>query len=175
LSSNTRHRWLATALGAWLTLAAAAALAQPDVCPGNTQADAGEEIAVPILIDDPLSIVAFGLEFVFEVDVLRYDSVARSALTSAWLVFNGSENTPGTVRIGGFSISPIPTSEPDTLGYIRMTVLLTPAVSTYLFTNFEDDLAGAPDCQGEFSATNPVLPGTWGRIKGVFGGSWVSR
>ena len=49
-----------------------------------------------------------------------------------------------------------------------MTVIDAVANSVYTLTDFLDDLEGAPDCNGAFSATNPVNGATWGGVKELY-------
>jgi hypothetical protein len=155
---------VAAGLGVMVTPSAA----QVNVCPGDTDGDPGQEVVIPILIDNPFGISVFGLDLLFDGGVLAFDAVTKSALTEDWLLFNGSEIGEGVVRVGGLDVAAITVIQPDTLGYIHMMVRTGPPNSTYTFTNFEDDLSGAPDCDGEFSAVNPVAVGTWGSVKELF-------
>lgn len=155
-------------IGVVFALVAQPVGAQVNVCPGDTQGDPGETVDVPILIDNPQGVSVFGLDLLYESSVLEYQATLPSGLTAAWVVFEGNEVSPGVVRVGGVNLEPISISTPDTLGYVSLRVLAAPPLSTYLFTNFEDDLAGAADCQGQFNAINPVAPTTWGRVKALW-------
>lgn len=161
---------LAALAGVACAAAALPAGAQPSVCPGDTEGAPGEVVCVPILIDNPQGIDAFGLEMLYDSAFLQFESVVRSQLTAAWTALDGNETTPGTVNVGGFDPTPIATSAPDTLGYVCLTVATPSQTSSYTFTSFQDDLAGAADCSGAFNPVNPVSSESWGRLKERYGG-----
>ncbi len=139
--------------------------AQLDCCPGDTEGSPGGTVCVPILIDNPQGIDAFGLDFTYNTGSLTFVQGLRSQLTASWTLFDAQENNPGTVRLGGFGDA-IQSATPDTLGYFCMSINDPADTVTYEFANFVDDLAGAPNCQGLFrSSTDPVEAVTWGRVK----------
>jgi hypothetical protein len=144
--------------------------AQPAVCPGDTEGMPGDTVAIPILVDNPFDIDAFGLSLTFEPDVLAFQSVETSLLTGGWAIVDGRLLEEGVVRVGGASGGdPIAISTPDTLCLVTMSVLAGPPSSPYTLSDFEDDLAGAPDCGGAFAATSPVEGSTWGGVKALYG------
>jgi hypothetical protein len=128
--------------------------------------DPGDVVDVPILIDDPSGLQAFAFDLLFDRDVASYEYTTPSILTRGWPALDGSENAQGAVTIGGFATEPISSSSPDTLCYVTLTVLITGHLSLAV-TDFQDDLAGTPDCIDSLTA---IDASSWGRMKAFYGG-----
>ncbi len=139
---------------------------------GNTL-NIGEQIRVPILIDQPNGVGAFGFLLKYDVLKVSYVEVQKSVATQGFIVVSGNENFPGEITIGGFGTPPISTTDPDTLCFVLFDEIIdepNAELSCIFMTamNFTDDIGTAPQC-----ITNkcqvPIETGTWGRIKALWG------
>jgi hypothetical protein len=134
------------------------------VCPPAALPVSSSPIDVPILINEPGGVDAFGFSCIFDADRLEYMTTVASGMTSEWFVLDGVQNSPGEVTVGGFNVDAIPVGQPaDTLCYLRFN-LLTSEPGTLLLRDFVDDLAGTPNCAGTLLGVEPI---TWGRLKAL--------
>jgi hypothetical protein len=134
------------------------------VCPPAALPVSSSPVDVPILINEPGGVDAFGFRCIFDTDRLAYVATLKSGITGEWFALDGVENSPGEVTIGGLNADAIPVGQPaDTLCYLRFN-LLTSEPGTLLLRDFVDDLAGAPNCAGTVLEVEPI---SWGRLKAL--------
>lgn len=138
---------------------------------GNTL-NIGEQVRVPILIDQPNGVGAFGLLLKYDTVKVSYVSVQKSVATQGFVIVSGNENFPGEVTIGGFGTPPISTTDPDTLCFVIFDEIVDEADVNasclwMSITNLTDDIGTAPDCITNRCIT-PTETGTWGRVKALF-------
>ena len=112
----------------------------------------GEEVTMPIKLNNPDGLDAFGFDLGYPDELLSFVKVSSTDLTKDWQVVNGKENVPGTVTIGGFNPKAICKTKSDVL----LTVTLKAKQETegygdlWLF-NLTDDLAEAEINSGGYS------------------------
>lgn len=148
-------------------LYSAPSMAQQVVCPGEPPSCAADTVIVPILIEEPNGLDVFGLDLLLSNPQIEYLYTIPSGITADWFALDGSNPSPGLVRIGGFHTTPISVSDPDTLCYVA----LRPGGANVeiTLTNFIDDLNGTPDCVRSVCLV-PVETTNWGRIKRLWRG-----
>lgn len=71
----------------------------------------GEEVQVPIRVNNTLGLSAFGASLAYPADVLEYKGYERSDYTAEWLTIDVYEAESGFVRFGGFDPAAIPRSQ----------------------------------------------------------------
>jgi len=65
------------------------------------------QIVVPITIDNPSGIDAFGFDLIFRSDLLEFTGIARTELTQNFYQVDAHPINEGIVRVGGYSEEPI--------------------------------------------------------------------
>ena len=112
----------------------------------------GEEIVVPINVDNPQGLNAYGLDLGYPKELLSFIKVSPTNLTKGWQAVAGKENVPGVVTVGGFNPKPISTSKPGALATVTFKVKETAAgVGDLWLLNLTDDVAEAAVNSGGFS------------------------
>lgn len=147
-----------------------------NVCPASepdNTLNVGEQTRVPILIDEPSGVAAFGLLLKYDTDKVSFVAVEKSGATDHFLFLDGVENTLGEVTIGGFGTTAISVTDPDTLCYVVFDEIVNesdPLQSCLSLSTseFVDDIASSPDCYSSRCLT-PEENTTWGRIKALWG------
>jgi len=71
------------------------------VYPLSTTGRSGEQVMIPVMIDNPAGIRDFSLEMVYPHALLEYVGVLNSPLTQGFERVRGEEEIPGVVRIEG--------------------------------------------------------------------------
>jgi hypothetical protein len=133
----------------------------------------GEQTRVPILIDEPSGVAAFGFVLKYDTTKVNYVAIEKTGITDHFIVLDGADSDPrGQVTIGGFGTPGISVSNPDTLCYVVFGEIVDEpdpqksCIEMHTF-NFVDDIASSPDCytRGCFV---PAENTTWGRIKALW-------
>ena len=104
----------------------------------------GKIIAVPVIIDNPSNIKAFGFDILFESEILEFVGVVRTELLKDFNEVDGNEIAQGVLRVGGYSSEPIRSYSPGAL--IRLIFKVTGETEEpcpFLITNTVDDLENA--------------------------------
>jgi PKD repeat protein len=66
----------------------------------------GEEVGVPLIIESPLSIVAFGMDLSFPSPAMEFVRLEKTDYSKGFVHLAAYETTPGILRIGGFGNRP---------------------------------------------------------------------
>jgi len=112
----------------------------------------GEEITIPVRIDNPIGVQAFGFQLSYPEKLLTFIRVAPSSLTKDWHKLDGQENRIGLITIGGFDPKGIRSSESGSLVEIIFRVKEDVGGNGELWlTELADDLLGAEVLSGGFS------------------------
>jgi|GEM_PF-1086384 len=104
----------------------------------------GKIIVVPVIIDNPSNIKAFGFDILFESEILEFVGVMRTELLKDFNEVDGNEIAQGVLRVGGYSSEPIRSYSPGAL--IRLIFKVTGETEEpcpFLITNTVDDLENA--------------------------------
>jgi len=110
----------------------------------DIQLKPGTIIAVPVIIDNPFNIKAFGFDILFESEILEFVGVVRTELLKDFNEVDGNEISQGVLRVGGYSSEPIRSHSPGAL--IRLIFKVTGETEEpcpFLITNTVDDLENA--------------------------------
>jgi len=104
----------------------------------------GEEIAVPIIINNPFNINAFGFDLLFSSQILEFVRVERTELLKDFPQVEGNEIAKGILRIGGYSSEPIESQSSGVLIVVIFRVISEPEEpSTFMIINSVDDVENA--------------------------------
>ncbi len=104
----------------------------------------GAKIFVPILINNPYNLKAFGFDLAYPAEVLNYLEIAQTEYTQDFVQLDAHESIPGMLRVGGYKDKPIQHSDSGAL-LILIFEVKTDAngQSLFVITNTFDDLMGA--------------------------------
>lgn len=84
----------------------------------------GQEVKIGVRVRyAPSSISAFGFDVLYDTSRLRYTGSERGNLTTSFPLFEVNEITPGRVRVGGLSQSPLPQGANGYLVWLKFMVL----------------------------------------------------
>lgn len=81
----------------------------------DIQVNLGEEISVPIIVENPLNIKAFGFDFLFPSEILEFVGMDRKDLQKDFDQIDANKIADGVVRVGGYRSIPIMDSSPRVL------------------------------------------------------------
>lgn len=79
----------------------------------NIEAINKDEISIPIIIDNPQNVSAFGFDLIFPSDSLEFITLEKSDLLKNFYQVDGFLINDGVIRIGGYGSDPIATSSSD--------------------------------------------------------------
>jgi hypothetical protein len=65
------------------------------------------EVHLPVMINDPRDIDAFGFDLVFPTDLLEFIGVAKTELVKDFYQVEGNMTEEGVLRVGGYSVDSI--------------------------------------------------------------------
>jgi len=104
----------------------------------------GEEIVVPVFIDNPYNIDAFGFDLIFPSESLEFIGVGKTELVKDFYQVNGNEIQQGILRVGGYSSKPINSASSGVLVTLIFRVIKETSYPIPLFiTKTFDDLKNA--------------------------------
>ncbi len=95
-------------------------------------------LRIPVYVNNPLGIKAFGLEFEYDIESMLYLGVQKQSATSDFIALDGTESEPGTLRVGGFGLNPIQ-MQADTLLF-ELVFSLSAGQADIQITRLIDDL-----------------------------------
>jgi len=75
----------------------------------NQVASSGEEIVIPIMIENPFNLKSFGFELYFPSNILQFLALQRADLLEDFIQVDAHEIASGVLRVGGYSATPIKT------------------------------------------------------------------
>jgi len=85
------------------TLSATLNSSQSSVLPIDaTQTSPGEEIVIPIIVDNPSSIKAFGFDLIYPEDTLEFIGIEQTETTNDFYRIDANKIAEGVVRAGGY-------------------------------------------------------------------------
>lgn len=109
----------------------------------------GNKILVPILINNPYALKAFGFELAYPAEVFDYKGIAQTEYTQDFIQLDGHESMPGMLRVGGYKDEPIQHSDSGALLILVFEVKADAhGQSLFVITNTFDDLLGATVAPG---------------------------
>lgn len=82
----------------------------------------GDEVIIPIAVNDCKGLSAFGLEITYPFDALNYVGLERGQATKDWVALDANVLQPGTLKIGGFQPSGIQKGKEGELFTLRFIV-----------------------------------------------------
>ncbi|MEE4312427.1 MAG: cohesin domain-containing protein, partial [candidate division KSB1 bacterium] len=114
----------------------------------------GEQIEIPVHINAASSLNAFGLEFGYPSDLLTFNGIKSTAITSGWEALEAKENETGLLTIGAYNAKSATVTKSDVLVNVLFTVKEDAAGGGEIWlSNTTDDVAEAELINGRFSAT----------------------
>jgi hypothetical protein len=90
--------------------------------PGSVKASPGEVISVPLLIDRPYELDAFGVQLRYPADQLEFIEVSRTSATEEWLVLDGAVLDEGLLSVGGFHTQCMTAQGPVSVAQLDFTI-----------------------------------------------------
>jgi parallel beta-helix repeat protein len=69
------------------------------------------EIHLPVMINNPLNIDAFGFDLVYPADMLEFAGVAKTEMVKDFYQVEGNATEEGVLRVGGYSVEAIPSED----------------------------------------------------------------
>ena len=107
-------------------------------------ANPDEIVSVPVIIDNPFGISAFGFDLLFDSDFFEFVGVERTDILKDFLQVDGHEISKGVMRAGGYSHVAIQSDSPDELIRLLFKVKGEKGKRTFfLLASLFDDLARA--------------------------------
>ncbi|UCE19308.1 MAG: T9SS type A sorting domain-containing protein [Gemmatimonadota bacterium] len=111
---------------------------------GTVEGAVGQRVSVPIVMDNPRDLDAFGLELRYPDDLLEFVGVSKTPVTENWMVIEGAVTQEGILRVGGFHTEPLKMSGPVPVAELVFIVKNRALDSDQLIvTEVMDDVAGA--------------------------------
>jgi len=115
-----------------------------------------EFVKVPILVENPEGISAFGLGLSFSTKHFEFLSVSRTEVSKDWIALDGVEASSGTITIGGFHSEAINMSSPVAICEVNLKVKQENNGKGELrIENLIDDFASAAVSLGSFGTEVP--------------------
>ncbi len=117
----------------------------------------GTRVVVPIQVSDPSRLRAFGFDFTYPADVVRFSNIERSEVSQVLTELSGYEFRPGNARVGGFAgDAEILTTRPSTMLYLHFDIVNPAALSQFdiKLNHLLDDLDGA---EVQANDSNPLI------------------
>lgn len=123
-----------------------------EVFAGDVSGTPGDTISVPIWVDNPEGISAFGLDLRFPEEQLEFLGIAPSLLTREWITLKSSRVSEDVIRLGGFNTEAIASAAAASLVEIRFRVRSAENGAGRLeIFNLTDDLANFQAAAGAFN------------------------
>jgi PKD repeat protein len=114
-------------------------------------AEEGENIIVPVIIDNSYSIDSFGFDIHFPSESLEFLGTARSGMLKDFQQADGYELRSGTIRIGGYSTIPVTSqSSGDLISLIFKVKKEIKEPQDFFITNGVDDFKNVNTHSGRF-------------------------
>ena len=121
----------------------------------NVVGQPGDVVKVPVKVDNPQGISAFGLKLEYPAHLLEYVGTSPSSLTKDWVALDGNESVTGVITLGGFHVYAIGSSTEATVAEISFLVKEDASGEGYLnVLNMTDDLAESFATSGIFSSNS---------------------
>ena len=123
---------------------------------------AGDTLEIEInILDNPNPIDALGFQFTYCDDKLSFVRVEKGTLTDHFSFFQGNENQPGTVTIGGFDATAVPALSNGSIAkvFLRVDQCAEGQSCILGIQNLTDDLIGLNICSGVWTCQSPCLLG----------------
>jgi hypothetical protein len=118
----------------------------------------GEEITIPVKVDNQQGLKSFGFDLGYPDELLTFVEVTASNMTKEWQALDGKENIAGTVTIGGYHSEAINSSNTDVLLEVTFKVKDGAAGCGDLwFFNLTDDAVKAKINTGTFSTATSAI------------------
>jgi len=112
----------------------------------DVRVDQGGEVVVPIVVDDPFNIKAFGFDFIFPSEILEFVGVERSELMEDFYQVDANKIAEGVVRAGGYKREAIKSHDPRVLITLVFKVIgkdKSMGISSFSIVNTVDDIKNA--------------------------------
>jgi hypothetical protein len=104
----------------------------------------GDEVKIPIHVDDALDLSAFGLRLSYPAEMLKFAGIERGKLTEKWVALDASSEQTGEILVGGFNPEAIDEKSAGELLSLKFTVKEEATGSARLqVLEVSDDLAAA--------------------------------
>jgi hypothetical protein len=117
----------------------------------------GEEVVLPVIIDNPFGIDAFGFDLIFPSDILEFVGVERTELLKGFNQVEGNEIRKGVLRVGGYGSEPIKSRSSAVLITLIFKVVSEPKKPSNLaIINRDDDLKNAAVRNGMIVAKKDI-------------------
>ncbi len=123
-----------------------------EVFAGDVSGAPGDTISVPIWVNNPEGVSAFGLDLRFPGEQLEFLGIAPSLLTREWVTLKSSRVSEDVIRLGGFNTEAIASATAGSLIEMRFRVKSGENNAGRLeIFNLTDDLANFQATAGAFN------------------------
>jgi hypothetical protein len=120
----------------------------------SVEGSAGNTVRMPVVINDPSGIDAFGLEITFPEDLLSFVEVAKTWLTQEWFALVGVERESGLITIGGLNTEGLTWNSSEAIANIVFEVrTVAQGEGNLNITEAVDDLSRSQLINGHFKVT----------------------
>jgi len=117
----------------------------------DTQMETSGEIIVHIIIDNPFSIKAFGLDLLFPTGILEFVGIERSELLKDFVQVDANKIAEGVLRVGGYTSTSIKDHNPQELITLIFKVIGEVKKPTlFSIVNTVDDIGNASVINGMY-------------------------
>jgi len=118
----------------------------------DIRASQGEEIVVPIIVDDAFRIKSFGFDLIFSPEALEFVGVEKSESTEDFDKLEANMIAEGVVRAGGYKNIPFSEHQPRVLINLVFRVIgSTNKPISLTIVNTVDDIMNAPVIKGKYT------------------------
>jgi len=120
---------------------------------GHVRSEAGKRIEVPIRVENPRDLKAFGMKVTYPRELLTFQEVNNGSGTEEWVVVDGYETSPGTITLAGFHTEPIQSESPTVIATLVFDVQdgAGPASGELAVVDLMEDVSQAVAMNGHIS------------------------
>ncbi|MHA1360609.1 MAG: PKD domain-containing protein [Candidatus Helarchaeota archaeon] len=118
----------------------------------DIEASQGQEIVVPVIVDDAFNIKSFGFDFIFPSEALEFVGVERGKSQEEFDKLDANMIAEGIVRAGGYKNVPVSEHKPLVLINLVFRVIgSTNKPIPLAIVNTVDDIRNAPVIKGKYT------------------------
>ena len=99
------------------------------------------ELIIPVIINDPFAIQAFGFDLIFPSDHLQFVSIEETDFSGKFLTLGANLISSGVVRVGGYAAAPFPGTSPALIALVFLEETEIVAPIQVEIVNVVDDLS----------------------------------
>ncbi len=112
----------------------------------NQEAKSGEEVVIPVIIENPFIFKSFGFDLNFPPKVVEFIALERTDLLKDFIQVDANEISIGVLRVGGYSGKTVRTESPEImLALIFRAIDDIKSLNLFLITNTFNDSSKESD------------------------------